>query len=109
MPAWTSCRSTCLLKRWYTMQLSGSPHSHASVNISHYKCISICAKVAHIVYQPISAKIYLLAAYSALAQKYHVHYMRVGQHIFCLALCIPANIYAGALLAIQPTYIISHI
>src|SRR5882672_8202717 len=34
-----------------------------------------------------------------------VRYMRVGQHIFCFALCIPADIYAGVLLAIQPTYI----
>src|SRR5882672_11562440 len=76
-----------------------------SVIFSRYKHNSICAKVAHIVYEPILAEIYLLAAYSALAQKYHVCYMRVGQHIFCLALCIPANIYAGMLLVIQPTYI----
>src|SRR5882672_2246553 len=31
--------------------------------------------------------------------------MRVGQHIFCFALCVPADIYAGTLLAIQLTYI----
>src|SRR5882672_11130924 len=78
--------------------------THASVNISCYKCKNKCVKHAHIAYQPISAEIYLLATYSALAQKYHVHYMCVGQHIFCFALCIPADIYVGALLAIQPTY-----
>src|SRR5882672_4937092 len=83
--------------------------THASVNISRYKHKNKCAKVVHIAYQPISAEIYLLAAYSTLAQKYHVHYMHVGQHIFCLALCIPADIYVGALLVIQLTYIISHI
>ena len=33
------------------------PISHASVNILCYKCIIICAKMAHIAYQPISAKI----------------------------------------------------
>src|SRR5882672_1095276 len=55
---------------------------HASVNISLYKRDSICAKVAHIAYEPISAEIYVLAAFSD-----------------------PADIYAGALLAIQPTYI----
>src|SRR5882672_11321235 len=65
--------------------------SHASVNILHYKCISICAKVAHIAYQPISAEIYLLAAYSALAQKYHVRYMCMGRHICILAASVRAN------------------
>src|SRR5882672_6355633 len=74
--------------------------SALSVIFSCYKCISICAKVAHIAYEPISAKIYLLATYSAMAQKYHVCYMHVGQHIFCLTLCVPAHIYAGALLVI---------
>src|SRR5882672_5069984 len=81
--------------------------THASVNISHYKCKNKCVKHVHIAYQLISAEIYLLAAYSALAQKYHVRYMRVGQHIFCFTLCVPADIYVGMLLAIQPTYIIS--
>src|SRR5882672_11951351 len=56
--------------------------AHASVNISRYKHDSICAKVAHIAYQPISAEIYVLATFSD-----------------------PADIYAGALLVIQPTYI----
>src|SRR5882672_10785717 len=84
-------------------------HAHASVTISHYKCKNKCVKCAHIAYQPISAEIYLLATYSALAQEYHVHYMHVSQHIFCFALCVPANIYVGMLLAIQLTYIIFHI
>ena len=81
--------------------------SALSVIFLCYKHISICAKVVHIAYEPILAKIYLLAAYSAMAQKYHVCYMHVSQHIFCLALCVPADIYVGALLAIQLTYIIS--
>src|SRR5882672_4831195 len=101
------------LMAWSHFFQSGSSSkdslAHASVNISCYKCKNNCAKVVHMAYQPISAKIYLLAAYSTLAQKYCVHYMHVGQHIFCLTLCIPADIYVGALLAIQPTYIISHI
>ena len=59
--------------------------AHASVNISRYKRDSICAKVAHIAYQPISAEIYVLATFSD-----------------------PADIYAGAPLAIQPTYIFLH-
>src|SRR5882672_7204927 len=83
--------------------------SALSVIFLCYKRKNKCVKCAHIVYQPILAKIYLLAAYSALAQEYHVCYMHVGQHIFCFTLCIPADIYAGVLLAIQPTYIIPHI
>src|SRR5882672_5216494 len=68
-----------------------SPFSHASVNILCYKRISICAKVAHIAYQPISAEIYLLATYSILAQEYHVRYMHMGRHICNLAASVRAN------------------
>src|SRR5882672_5786577 len=93
----------------WMITLVGKEGPHASVTISCYKRKNKCVKRVHIAYQPISAEIYLLATYSALAQKYHVHYMCVGQHIFCFALCVPADIYAGMLLAIQPTCIISYI
>src|SRR5882672_5477355 len=66
-------------------------YSALSVIFLRYKCISICAKVVHIAYQPISAEIYLLAAYSVLAQEYHVCHMRMGRHICFTALSDPAN------------------
>src|SRR5882672_3761234 len=62
-----------------------------SVIFLRYKRISICAKVAHIAYQPISAKIYVLATYSVLAQEYHGGWMRMGRHICDLAASVQAN------------------
>src|SRR5882672_3894118 len=67
------------------------PSPALSVIFLCYKCISICAKVVHIAYQPISAEIYVLAAYSVLAQEYHVRWMHMGRHICDLAASVQAN------------------
>src|SRR5882672_4816983 len=94
--------------------------AHASVNISRYKHKIKCAKCPHIAYQLISAKIYLLAAYSALdeiiscalyaCQPTYIllRFMCSSRHICGCAFSDPANIYAGTLLAIQLTYIFLH-
>src|SRR5882672_1714570 len=73
---------------------------------SLFHAISVKINVSNVcIYQPISAEIYLLATYSTLAQEYHVHYMRVSQHIFCFALSDPADIYYFPHIAYWPRYI----
>src|SRR5882672_9280942 len=80
----------CLQHRIYLLKLDISeaksvraPRGEPALSVIflRYKHDSICAKVVHIAYEPISAEIYVLAAFSDLA-----------------------DIYVGALLAIQPTY-----
>src|SRR5882672_3239303 len=92
--------------------------AHASVNISCYKHENKSAKCPHIVYWPISAKIYLLATYSALAEIIScalyacrptyilLRFMHSSQHICRRAFSNPADIYFSVLYAVQPTYII---
>src|SRR5882672_869418 len=74
-----------------SFDISNGCDAALSVIFLRYKHISICAKVAHIAYQPISAEIYLLATYSVLAQEYHVCYMCMGRHICDLAASVQAN------------------
>src|SRR5882672_767 len=97
-----------------------------SVIFSHYKHKNKCAKCPHIAYQPISAEIYLLAAYSTLAEiiscalyacwptYIFLRFMRSSRHICRRAFSDPADIYFCArpadiyylsLYAYWPTYI----
>ena len=92
-------------------------YSALSVIFLRYKCISICAKVVHIAYQPISAEIYLLATYSALAEIIScalyacrptyilLRLMCSSQHICGHAFSDPADIYYFPHIAYWPRYI----
>src|SRR5882672_11958523 len=95
--------------RLYCMNLT-----HALVNISRYKHENKSAKCPHIAYWPISAEIYILAAYSALAEIISfalyacrptyilLRFMCSSRHICGCTFSDPANIYFPPLHVVQP-------